>query len=135
MGIDGIGKRGGLPPAPEAGASGVAGAKGTAGPEKVFEVERAGQAGEASSAAGAARAAGAEAASTATPLARLRAGEIDVHGFIDLKVDEAVKGLDGLGPSALEQMKGVLRDQLRSDPGMVELVRAATGKTPSPPED
>jgi hypothetical protein len=124
MAIDRIGKGGGLPPTPEATGTGSTGA--TAPTGKTFKVERPEQAGNA---------AGVDATNASTPLARLRAGEIDVHGYIDLKVDEATSGLKGLPTAALDDIKSVLRDQMKSDPGLADLVRGATGTMPTPPED
>jgi hypothetical protein len=86
MGIDRIGKGGAAPPTPETPATGGAEKKG--GVERPFQVERpdptqveVGRA-QATANVDAAQA-------TSEPLARLRAGEVDVHGYIDLKVDEA----------------------------------------------
>ncbi len=72
---------------------------------------------------------------SATPLERLRAGEVDVHGYIDLQVDEATRHLSGLDPSELESIKQLLRDELAGDPGLADLVRRATGHLPTPPEE
>jgi hypothetical protein len=126
MAIDRIGKGGGVPPAaPEAPAGATA-------PTKTFKVDRP----DPSTGTGVASSAGeVDAANAATPLARLRAGEVDVHGYIDLKVDEATSALKGISPAELEEIKSVLRDQMKTDPGLADLVRTATGKMPTPPED
>lgn len=129
MAIDRIGKGaglpGGVPSAPE-----VKPAGGTASVDAPFKVDRT------DSASTAQRAGNVESASSATsPLGRLRAGELDVHGYIDLKVDEATSALKGLSPAELDEIKSVLRDQMKSDPGLSDLVRTATGKMPTPPED
>ena len=58
-----------------------------------------------------------------------------MNGYVDLKVDEATKSLKGVPAAELAELKDVLRDQLRSDPGLADLVRTATGKSPSPPEE
>lgn len=132
-GIDGIGKGGGagnLPPTPEVRGPGET--SGTAAPSKAFELER-GDRGDAAGRAGAATEA--NAVDATSPLARLRAGEVDVHGYVDLKVDEATAPLKGLSAEQLAEIKSALRDQLRTDPGLAELVRTATGKMPTPPED
>jgi hypothetical protein len=71
----------------------------------------------------------------ATPLARLRAGEIELRDYVELKVDEATHGLHGLSAAELEDIKSVLRDQLSSDPGLRDLVQTATGREPEPPQD
>lgn len=142
MGIDRIGKGGGVPPAPEGdGKSAVAPKGATSGAEKTFEVKRpdAANAAQGTHAAHGAQATqgahGVGPTDPASPLARLRRGEIDVHGYVDLKVDEATKALHGLSPEELADVKSMLRDQLRTDPALAELVQTATGKAPSPPED
>jgi hypothetical protein len=66
---------------------------------------------------------------------RLRAGKIDVNGYVEAKVHEATAHLAALPPAELEQLKSALRDRLGSDPGLVELVRKATGAIPQPPPD
>ena len=67
-----------------------------------------------------------------SPLAKLRAGEVDVNGYVDLKVNEATKGLEGLPFGDLADIKQLLHDQMVSDPQVVELVHRATGKMPEP---
>lgn len=132
MAIDRIGKGaglpGGVPSAPE-----VKPAGSTASVDAPFKVDRT------DSASTAQRAGNVEPASEATrattPLARLRAGEVDVHGYVDLKVDEATSALKGISAAELDAIKSVLRDQMKSDPGLADLVRTATGKMPTPPED
>lgn len=132
MAIDRIGKGaglpGGVPSAPE-----VKPAGSTSSVDAPFKVDRT------DSASAAQRASNVESASKATrattPLARLRAGEVDVHGYVDLKVDEATSALKGISPAELDAIKSVLRDQMKSDPGLADLVRTATGKMPTPPED
>jgi len=127
MAIDRIGKGGALPPTPETGEP--------AGPTKAgaatapFTVERTDKTG---STAAAQKVAGPDASS---PLARLRSGEVDVNGYVDLKVDEATKSLKGVPAAELAEIKSVLRDQLRTDPGLTDLVRTVAGKSPSPPEE
>ncbi|MBX3234140.1 MAG: hypothetical protein KIT84_06225 [Labilithrix sp.] len=126
MGIDRIGKGGAPPIDPGTGAGGVGGVGKTGGVEKTFSVE------------GAEKTRGAGdvgAVDTSSPLARLRAGEIDVNGYVDAKVDEATSGLEGLPPSDLAEIKKVLRDQLVTDPGLVDLVTKATGSAAIPPEE
>src|SRR5689334_3561916 len=106
MGIDRIGK-GGAPPAPDAGAALPKAPGGGA-----FEVARA----------------EAPAVDATAPLVRLRAGEIDLDGYVDLKVAEATRGLDGLSAEALAEIRRMLRDQMATDPALQDLVRAATGR-------
>lgn len=127
MAIDRIGKGGGLPQVPEAGSVDKKG-----GAERPFEVDRREPADQAKRADAAQRL---DLASATSPLARLRAGEIDVNGYVDLKVDQATGGLEGLSRAELDEIKKVLRDQMATDPGLADLVRTATGQIPKPPED
>jgi hypothetical protein len=123
MAIDRIGKGGGLPASPEVQPAG--GPSSTDRADAPFKVDRSEPA----------RPENVEQVSAASPLGRLRSGEVDVHGYIDLKVDEATTALKGLSTSELDAIKSVLRDQMKSDPGLADLVRTATGKMPTPPED
>lgn len=126
MGIDRIGK-GGTPPVSPSDGTGGAGAVGKAvGVEKPFSIEAAETARPASEVG---------AVDASSPLARLRAGEIDVNGYVDLKVTEATKGLEAMPASDLADIKQLLRDQIATDPGLLDLAKTATGATPSTPED
>lgn len=66
------------------------------------------------------------------PLERLRAGEVDVQGYLDLKVHEATAHLSTLPPIELEALRAALRDRLATDPALVDLVRTATDHVPQP---
>lgn len=66
---------------------------------------------------------------------RLRTGEIDVSGYLDLKVSEATAHLAALPTPELEAIRSALRDRMASDPTLVELVRTVTGRVPEPPGD
>jgi hypothetical protein len=122
MGIDRIGKgAGGVAPLPGAQGTGK-----TEGATRAFEVR---------AEPGATKEVDAAKGVTGTPLERLRAGEVDVHGYIDLQVDEATAHLKGLDASELESIKSLLRDELAGDPGLADLVRRATGHLPTPPEE
>jgi hypothetical protein len=168
MGIDGIGKGGGVPPGAsglgDASAPKVGGAQDAKETGRVFEVRgektqatsnatssapsaaaRAGTAHEASAgheASAAHEASAGHEASAAreasaverSPLDRLRAGEIDVNGYVDLKVDAATKNLHGLGRVELEQIRATLKHQMVHDPAIVDLVKQATGAVPSDEE-
>ncbi|MGA7122986.1 MAG: hypothetical protein WBY94_22985 [Polyangiaceae bacterium] len=68
-----------------------------------------------------------------TALDRLRAGEVDANGYVDLKVQEATAHLGNLPERQLQAIRDVLRDRMASDPTLVELVGKATGHTPEPP--
>jgi hypothetical protein len=122
MGIDGIGKGGGAPLPPE----GAGAVQPKEAAERPFEVQRG---------ADVAPAKQVDQADPTSALSRLRAGEIDAQGYVDLKVDEATAALEGLSPAELDDIKKVLRDQMATDPGLTDLVRAATGQVPKPPED
>jgi hypothetical protein len=118
MGIDGIGKK------PPAGNDALGGAGGVGPAQKTgasFEVP------ETRGVAGAAN------VDATSPLSRLRAGEIDVNQYVDLKVDEATQHLSAMAPSDLADIKALLREKLVSDPGLVDLVRHSSGQTPSMP--
>jgi hypothetical protein len=129
MAIDRIGKGAGLPGGVPSDPSAPA-VKPAGGAEAPFKVDRPDEA------TAAQRAGNVESTTPATsPLGRLRAGEVDVHGYIDLKVDEATSALKGISNAELDEIKSVLRDQMKSDPGLADLVRTATGKMPTPPED
>jgi|SRR5579859_874662 len=68
-------------------------------------------------------------------LDRLRAGEIDLNGYVDQKIDEATAHLAKLSPVQLEAVRSALRDRIRSDPTFVDLLRTATGQAPELPRD
>jgi hypothetical protein len=59
----------------------------------------------------------------APPLKRLRAGEITLEAYLDLKVDEATAHLAGLSSTKLESVKRELREKLAEDPKLASLVR------------
>jgi hypothetical protein len=113
MGIDGIGKpgAGGLPPdvgrvgGPQAG-SGETFSVGK--PNELGSVEGSG------------------------PLGALERGEIDLDTYLDQRAAEAVRPLEGkLGAEELEFVRSALRQQLETDPVLVELVRRTTGRVPT----
>jgi hypothetical protein len=117
MGIDGIGKPGpgGLPGSLPGAAS--SGPVGKAGEE--FKVTK-------SSAAP-----GVEGSDA---LGRLERGEIALDDYLDARSAEAVRHLEGKLPAEqLQFVQQTLREQLATDPVLVELVRRATGKLPSEP--
>src|SRR5687767_4796849 len=132
MGIDGVGKGGGVPPAPPA-PTGAERVDGPGAAPRPFHAERALPV-EDPHAAG--HVGVPDAASlTKSPLARLRSGEVDVEGYLDLKVDEATASLASMPEADLAEIKRVLREQLATDPGLVDLVRNATGHVPNSPDD
>ncbi len=109
MGIDGIGKPPGAPPL-----EGPSGASGAAGTGASFRVEDT-----------------APASSVQTSeLEKLARGEISLDDYLDARVSEAVQHLEGrLNTEQLAFVRQTLRDELATDPVLVELVRQATGKT------
>jgi hypothetical protein len=121
MGIDSIGKKG--PPVPPAGGE-------VGGPARSRETGRPFEVGKP---AATAPAGGVEASRTA--LERLRAGEIDVNGYVDMKVHEATAHLGALPPDRLAEVRAALRERMAADPALVDLVRKATGAVPQPPPD
>jgi uncharacterized protein with von Willebrand factor type A (vWA) domain len=135
MGIDRIGKGGTSPLIPDTqGAEGVA-KKGSAGDDFAAALEKVKGPERVDAAKHAAQAGAVEASQSRAALERLRAGEIDVNGYVDLKVEEATRGLEGLSRAELDDIRKMLREQLSTDPALVDLVRTATGHVPSPPED
>jgi hypothetical protein len=70
-----------------------------------------------------------------TPLQRFRADEIDLHGYVDAKVQEATAHLSALPPAELASIRSALRDRMVADPALGELLQTATGQTPSPDDD
>jgi hypothetical protein len=120
MGIDGIGSKGPpAPPAPPGGKDGPAGATRAPDAGRAFEVNRPAAPAEVSRGA----------------LERLRAGEIDVNGYVDAKVHEATAHLGVLPPARLEEIRAALRDRMTSDPALAELLRTATSHVPAPSDD
>ena len=124
MGIDGIGSKGPPAPPPPGGAQ---------GPARAPEAGRAFEVGKAAAPVAAAPTQVAQA--TPGALERLRAGEIDVNGYVDAKVHEATAHLGVLPPARLDEIRAALRDRMRSDPALAELLRTAVGHAPSPPSD
>jgi hypothetical protein len=116
MSIDGIGKPGLGQPANGIGelgkATGVGGASGES--FKVATGEPAGSVG------------------LSEALQRLEHNQITLDEYLDMRVHGAVEHLEGkLSVEQLEFVKETLREQLRSDPVLIELVRRATGTLPS----
>ena len=120
MSIDRIGK-GSAPPPPKP----VSGAEKTRGADatKTFEVHAPHVAASGPVAAVAPPGVGA--------LERLRSGDIDLDGYLDLKVHEATAHLHGLRAADLEGIRSLLRDQIAGDPALSDLVQRATGQVPS----
>lgn len=115
MSIDRIGKG---PLAPTPGLSGVS----PASSKRAFEVGGATPAGAASAASG---------AQGVSPADQVRRGELDVKAYIELRVDEATRHLQGrLAPGDIDRVKQALHDQIAQDPAIQEMIKAATGQLP-----
>jgi hypothetical protein len=116
MGVDGIGRGGSRP-------------IGSAGPGEPGGIAS----GSADPARGAAARTNAESVSGSTALERLERGEIDLDGYLDARVDNAIQHLEGRLPaSQVDFIRQSLREELASDPVLVELVRRTTGALPTP---
>lgn len=114
MSIDGIGKPNG------AAIGGVSGTPGGEAPRatEAFTVERS-TAATASSRVSAA-------------LTSLQRGELSLDQYLDGRVDEATQHLAGtINPEQLEFVKASLREQMSTDPVLIELVQRATGASPA----
>jgi hypothetical protein len=126
MGIDRIGKGGAAPPTDVGGADQTREPTKAGAVDKPFSVERSDRTKEA---------APVDATKAASPLAQLKSGAIDVERYLDLKVDAATASLEGMPATELAEVKKMLRDQLASDPVLVDMVKSATGTVPKPPEN
>ena len=113
MSIDRIGKGAGVggPQGPQGPGQG-----GPVGGKRAFEVDS-------TKAAGQAAAVG--------PAERVRSGELSLEGYLDVRVEEATRHLEGkLGAGDLGEIRSALKEQLRSDPALRDMVKAATGSVP-----
>lgn len=64
-------------------------------------------------------------------LERLTRGELDINGYLDARVDEAIAPLAAkLPPDRIAWLRGMLREQLVADPVLSERVRQATTREP-----
>jgi hypothetical protein len=107
MGIDGIGK----PGAPPAGIGGP-GANKPVETGDAFKVDRS---------------AAPEAKAGTDALGRLKNGDLTLDEYLEQRVGDAVSHLtQKLSAPQLEFVKDTLREQLKSDPVLVELVRRTT---------
>ena len=145
MGIDRIGKNGPSLPGPEVG--GLAGSRSsgavfevpaataTAPAPKLDPAHRASQ-GELEGSSGSPRTGLVEPSQAVRgPLERLRAGELDLPGYVDAKVHEATAHLSALPPVELENIRAALRERLAGDPTLIDLLHTATGETLPPLDD
>ena len=131
MSIDRIGKGPGAPPPPQGPTSTTNERGGT------FQVDATRPAtavtpGAGASGAGASGAAGgARAVAGPSPAEQVRRGEMSVDQYLDLRVQEATRHLDGkLSAGDLTRVQQTLRTQLAQDPFLRDLVTSATGQVP-----
>jgi hypothetical protein len=61
----------------------------------------------------------------ASPLQRFHAGELDLDGYLDAKIDEATSHLRGLPRADLELIRSILREFAETDPALAELLALA----------
>jgi len=64
-------------------------------------------------------------------LCRLRQHEISLNEYLDICVEKALSHLVGnASPDRLQFIRALLREQLMTDPVLIEYVRQATGSDP-----
>lgn len=64
-------------------------------------------------------------------LAQLERGELSVEGYVQARVDDAVRPFEGrLSGEQVQQIREALAQQLETDPVVVELVKRATASAP-----
>jgi hypothetical protein len=112
MGIDGVGKPPGAGPSAP-----LASQVSRAGPEFVVEA--------------ASDVAAPQGAAASSALGQLQRGEIGLDEYLEVQLEEATSHLGSLPPEQLDFIRETLREELRSDPALVELVRRATGIAPT----
>jgi len=121
MGIDGVGKP---PGAGIGGMDGTLGASATPGARAAepFKVDP----------SLAATPTGAAGGKLSAALASLQRGELSLDQYLDGRVSDATSHLVGkLSPDQLEFVKQSLRDQMATDPVLIELVQRTTGAAPA----
>lgn len=68
----------------------------------------------------------AEGAQSTSPLERLKSGELDLKGYVDVRVRDATSHLEGvLAPDDLAKVQDELRDVIENDPDIAALVKGA----------
>jgi hypothetical protein len=64
-------------------------------------------------------------------LCRLQRGEITLGEYLDHRAEEAVEHLKGLvDPERLKFIQSMIRDQMTSDPVLIQYLKQATGINP-----
>jgi hypothetical protein len=69
---------------------------------------------------------------SATALEQLKAGKINFDAYLEAKVTEATRHLEGLSPVQLDTIRSMLRDRMATDAELADLLKQATGHVPSP---
>ena len=117
MGIDGIGKP---PGAGIGGASAIPAAEAPRAPTEAFSVEPS------------AKASATGNVTASAELSSLQRGELSLDQYLDSRVSAATQHLAGkISPDQLEFVKQSLREQMATDPVLVELVQRTTGSAPA----
>jgi hypothetical protein len=66
-------------------------------------------------------------------LQRVQSGEMSLDEYLNERTERALHHVRGkVDDDMLETIRVTLREQLRSDPVLIELVRKATGQSPEP---
>lgn len=74
--------------------------------------------------------------SASETLQRFQRGEITLDEYLEERTELALDHVRGkISPEALDSVRAVVREQLKTDPVLIELVRRATGRIPSPPAE
>jgi len=82
---------------------------------------------------GAAAVATGKQARVSAALIKLKSGEMTLDEYLDDRADHAVAHLKTLvNGEQLQVVRQVVRDQLTTDPVLVEMVRQTTGRVPAP---
>jgi hypothetical protein len=117
MGIDGIGK---LPPGGAAiGSVGGVSSADAADPAQAFSLDPSN--------------AVVPSSRVSAALSSLQRGELTLDQYLDGRVSDATSHLAGkLSPDQLDFVKQSLREQISTDPVLVELVQRTTGSAPAP---
>lgn len=71
-------------------------------------------------------------AAISTALRQLKRGELSLEEYLEYRVEDAVEHLkDKITTEQLEFVREVVRQELRSDPALREMVRQVTGREPA----
>ncbi len=66
-------------------------------------------------------------------LQKLKRGELSLDEYLDEAAENALLHVKGrVSPEVLENFRETLRESLRTDPVLVEMVQCLTGQTPQP---